>query len=56
MGQENEDQYFPFEDDEEEEREPDYWACYCCGHTQVYKPTGFGCPRCTNMSLDPEYF
>jgi len=50
-----EQEYDDFVEDDEDDREPDYYVCYGCGHTQVRSPGGWGCPYCM-AHMEPEYF
>lgn len=43
-----------YEDDDIQE-EPDYYLCYCCGHSTTINHGGWGCPRCTAI-MSPEYY
>lgn len=42
-------------DDDEDNKEPDFYECFCCGHSQTKKPSGFGCPKCT-AQMEEGYF
>jgi len=47
----DEDDYF----DNEEESEPDYYVCMCCGYTCVEDHNGWGCPHCTAIMEEGYY-
>ncbi len=47
---------FDFNEDEEE-REPDYYLCSCCGNTQLEPGMGNSCNRCGMFHvMSEEYY
>jgi len=58
MTKEEEDEaltFNPYDFEEDDNREPDVYACYGCGTTASKDPGGWGCPKCGAI-MEPEYF